>query len=155
MAAEPTTGVRRPTGAPLNVQPRYEIPREGITAIRLGPRPTADYTHAAHLTPLGYDDVNDYWTIWNPAGSNGEDVMRAILIAEDGPIELHATNEVWAQGAMKGLFHFNDLVRPVDSQGVFLATVNEFTTHLDGSAAAQDPTLRELGIDIDGLETVR
>lgn len=101
-------------------------------------------------TPLAYNTSTNEWTVFTQGGTNGTNLIRAFVWPE--AITLSASGEVIGTVMMEGTINYGD------------ATTAEILAVLGGGATAAnvgtamvggDPSLRELGIVVEGLSGVR
>jgi hypothetical protein len=92
-------------------------------------------------TPLAFDTTADTWKVWATGGANGVGTIRGFAWPDD--IQSHATGEVLGVIMKQGIVHFDDII-------VTGGTLAQLKTAIqDGS-----PSLRELGISVEGLAQV-
>lgn len=95
------------------------------------------------LTPVSYDTSVNHWKVWASGGANGIGTIRGFTYPDK--IQLSATEEVHGVVLLKGRVQYADIVLPAGQ------TADDLKTAL----RAGTPTLRELGLDVVGLEQIR
>lgn len=132
-----------------------------ITAsIRLVPKKTKVVKFAtgtallARGTPVAYDNVNDEWVPWDHNTSTGDiNTMRGFVFGD--PVQLNATDEVHGVILSMGEVNRNDVntaaIRALLPDSPTEANVDDGLRGEIGSG----PSLRELGIAVEGLNEVR
>lgn len=93
-------------------------------------------------TPVAYDTSAGKWKVWANGGSNEVGIIRGFVWPD--PIVLDATDDVLGVVMLKGMVHFDDIV-------VTGGTLAQLKTAVQDGAGSGAPTLRELGIDVQGL----
>ncbi len=102
------------------------------------------------MTPMAYNTSSGYWVPFTQGGSNETNVIRAFV----GPAgcQASASGEVLAELILEGEVHRDD-INTAAIRALLGGSPSE--ANVDTALAAGDPSLRELGINVVGLETVR
>lgn len=95
------------------------------------------------LTPVAYDTSVDKWKVWANGGANGIGTIRGFVWPD--PVQTHATGEVIGNILFAGRVNRDDIPVPA----------GETQNNLDAALVAGAPSLRENGIIVEGLVTVR
>lgn len=122
----------------------------GDAALRLhatysSPKTFANVTGGPTLplgTPVTYDTSAAKWKVWTDGGANGTGTIRGLVWPE--AIVLDATEDVIGQVMLEGRAHYEDIALPS----------GEDQADLDAALRVGDPSLRELGIHVEGLSAV-
>jgi hypothetical protein len=97
-------------------------------------------------TPVAQITATGLWVVWASAGIAGEDVIRGFVWPNE--VQLHDSDtddtEVIGNILARGVCHRDDIVLPA----------GELAADLDTALAGGDPSLRELGIHVQGLPGV-
>lgn len=95
----------------------------------------------APLTPVGYNSSTNKWIVWSATTVAGFDGTISAFVWPN-PVTLSGSGEVLGNVVTAGQIHFGDIVLP---DGETLSNLK----------AACRTGLRQLGIDLQGLENVR
>lgn len=123
-----------PRIAPRRVDPKTFAASAGGSAVALVPGNLVAYNTSTNL-----------WVPWDPAGANGAATISGIVWGDGGTIKASGGGEVVINVMTRGTAHYADLTAVA---GVS-ATANQI------AAALRSSSLREKGIDIEGLDQFR
>ena len=130
--------VKTTEAAKLRITPRYAAPKTfaasgGASAVEL---------KIGNL--VAYNTSTNLWVPWDPAGANGVNIIKGIVIE---PFTIKATGggEVIGSVMLRGEAHYGDLT----------AVTGITATGTDIQTALQGNSLREQGINIEGLDKIR
>ena len=92
------------------------------------------------MMPVAFDTVANKWKIWASGGANGTGTIKGFIYQPE--LQIDAANDVLGIVLIRGTVHYDDIVLPAGETAPNLKT-------------ALRSGLRELGIDIQGLDQVR
>lgn len=130
----------------LGVGPTTVAPQKRIYATKIEPKTFAASVSAKELKPgvvMAYNTGTNLWEEWANGGANGLGTIRGIVWPNPVNVLAAGQGEVVGNIMLAGAAHYADLI----ADGGTLA-------QLKTALRTQTPSLRELGIHIEGLTNV-
>lgn len=101
-------------------------------------------------TPVVFNTSTTFWQVYDEGALNGTGVIRGFVYPN--ALQLDASDEVLGNVLMAGVVHRDD-INTAEIRGFLLGSPSE--ANLDAALRTNDPSLRELNIDVQGLTQVR
>ena len=100
--------------------------------------------------PVVFNTSTAKWQVYDQGGTNDTGVIRGFVFPL--PVQLSATDEVLGNVLIYGAVHRDD-VNTAAIRALLIGSPTE--ANIDTALRINSPSLRELGIDVDGLTQVR
>lgn len=123
-----STGSTKPSVANSRIQPKTFASGTDLLAV---------------LTPVAYNTSTNQWVVWTNGGANGTGTIRGFVWEDE--VQLVSGSEVLGNVLIAGDLNYDDIVLPS----------GESDANLKTAVRAGSPSLRELGINILGLDQIR